>query len=140
MRERIVAEARSWLGTPYHHQASRKGVGCDCVGLVRGVWRAMIGPEPEAMPAYSGDWGDVNGADSLLALGGRHFTPIGPDAMVAGDVVVFRIRRGRVAKHCGILTEADRFVHAQEGVPVAEVALSAWWRRRMAGAFRYPGA
>ena len=37
----------SWIGTPYRHQASLKGVGCDCLGLVRGVWRAVIGAEPE---------------------------------------------------------------------------------------------
>jgi NlpC/P60 family putative phage cell wall peptidase len=66
---RIVAEARSWIGTPYHHQASLKGVGCDCIGLVRGIWRAAIGPEPEAMPAYSRDWGEAAGAESLLGLG-----------------------------------------------------------------------
>lgn len=46
-RAAIVAEARAWLGTPYRHQASLKGVGADCLGLVRGVWRAVVGPEPE---------------------------------------------------------------------------------------------
>jgi NlpC/P60 family putative phage cell wall peptidase len=39
----ILEEARSWIGTPYQHQASLKGVGCDCIGLVRGVWRAVYG-------------------------------------------------------------------------------------------------
>jgi cell wall-associated NlpC family hydrolase len=40
-RTHIVALAREWLGTPYHHQASLKGVGTDCVGLVRGIWREV---------------------------------------------------------------------------------------------------
>jgi len=48
----VVAEALTWLGTPYRHQASLKGVGCDCLGLVRGVWRAVYGPEPAPIPAY----------------------------------------------------------------------------------------
>jgi NlpC/P60 family putative phage cell wall peptidase len=39
-RIRIGAEARAWIGTPDRHQASLKGMGCDCLGLVRGVWRA----------------------------------------------------------------------------------------------------
>ena len=39
--ERVLAEARSWLGTPYRHQGGRKGVGCDCLGLVRGVWKGV---------------------------------------------------------------------------------------------------
>lgn len=48
----VVAEAMDWIGTPYRHQASRKGVGCDCLGLVRGVWRALYGREPEAPGPY----------------------------------------------------------------------------------------
>ena len=59
--EAIVGCARGWLGTPYHHQASVKGVGCDCLGLIRGVWRELCGPEPEAMPAYTRDWGNARG-------------------------------------------------------------------------------
>ena len=46
-RAAIVAEARGWIGTPYRHQASLKGVGADCIGLVRGVWRAFHGEDPE---------------------------------------------------------------------------------------------
>ena len=60
-RADIVAEARAWIGTPYRHQASLKGVGCDCLGLVRGVWRAVIGDEPERAPAYSRDWAEASG-------------------------------------------------------------------------------
>lgn len=54
-RTRIIAEARAWIGTPYRHQGSLKGVGCDCLGLVCGVWRALNGAEPEATPAASQD-------------------------------------------------------------------------------------
>jgi NlpC/P60 family putative phage cell wall peptidase len=69
-REAIVKAARSWLGTPYHHQASLKGAGADCLGLIRGIWRELYGPEPEAMPAYTRDWGDATGAETLLAAAG----------------------------------------------------------------------
>ena len=34
IRETIIAEARAWIGTPYHHQAALKGVGCDCLGQI----------------------------------------------------------------------------------------------------------
>ena len=56
---RAVAAARLWLGTPYVHQASARGAGSDCLGLVRGVWRALYGAEPERPPAYSAGvrWG-----------------------------------------------------------------------------------
>jgi NlpC/P60 family putative phage cell wall peptidase len=43
MHPDIVAIARGWLGTPYRHQASLKGVGCDCLGLVRGVYAEAYG-------------------------------------------------------------------------------------------------
>ena len=75
-REQIVAAARGWVGTPYHHQASVKGAGCDCLGLIRGVWRELLGAEPEAMPAYTRDWGDVTGAEPLLAAARRNLIAI----------------------------------------------------------------
>ncbi|TCT02501.1 NlpC/P60 family putative phage cell wall peptidase [Tepidamorphus gemmatus] len=140
-RAAIVAEARTWLGTPYRHQASMKGAGCDCFGLVRGVWRAMIGPEPDEVPAYSRDWGSVQGTETLLATARRHLIETDPGALAPGDVVVFRIRRGMIARHVGIVSEAApaRFIHAQEHAPVAEVALSDWWRQRIVAAFAFPG-
>ena len=55
-RAAIIAEARGWIGTPYCHQASLKGAGCDCLGLIRGVWRALYGAEPEAPGPYSPNW------------------------------------------------------------------------------------
>lgn len=137
-RTAIVAEARGWIGTPYHHQASLKGVGCDCLGLVRGVWRALLGREPEAVPGYSSDWGEVSAEEAMLAAARRHMTEIDAAEAGAGDVVVFRMRAGRVAKHAGISAGAT-FIHAQEAGSVCEVALSPWWRARIAAAFAFPG-
>jgi len=144
-RDAALAEARAWIGTPYRHQASLKGKGCDCFGLIRGVWRALYGSEPEVVPAYSRDWGSVTGKEELIATARRHLVEIDKDAIAPGDVVVFRIRDGKVAKHAGIVSAVggageDRFIHAQEGVPVCEVSLSDWWRRRIAAAFRFPDA
>jgi len=148
-RSDIVAAARSWVGTPYHHQASLKGVGCDCLGLIRGVWRELRGPEPEAMPAYTKDWNEAQGAEELLAAAERHLLRVTRvEEAAIGDVVVFRIRTPGPAKHAGILVDDGRaqvaqqglrMVHAQEGVGVADVSLSSWWRRRIVAAFRFPG-
>ena len=52
----VIAAARGWLETPYHDQASLLGVGCDCLGLARGVWRELVGAEPHPIPPYSRDW------------------------------------------------------------------------------------
>jgi NlpC/P60 family putative phage cell wall peptidase len=138
-RAAIVAVARGWLGTPYHHQASRRGVGADCLGLVRGVWRELYGTEPEAPPPYTRDWTEATGAEALLAAAGRHLVAIDPKHATSGDILIFRLRTGLAAKHAAILTAETTFIHAMEGGPVAEVALTPWWRRRIAGAFRFPG-
>ncbi|MFN3349642.1 NlpC/P60 family protein [Pseudorhodoplanes sp.] len=135
----IVAEARSWIGTPYRHQASLKGVGCDCLGLVRGVWRAIHGAEPEAMPAYSRDWAEAARRETLAEAGARHLVPVARDAMQPGDVLLFRWRAGLVAKHAAILTSDTAMVHAHDGAAVSEVAFAPWWRRRVAFVFRFPG-
>ena len=50
-----LAEARRWIGTPYRHQASCLGAGCDCLGLVRGIWRSLYRDEPQTVPAYQRD-------------------------------------------------------------------------------------
>ena len=66
-RAQITTLARGWLGTPYHHQASLKGVGTDCIGLVRGIYRELYGGEAEAIPAYSRDWAEATGEETLIA-------------------------------------------------------------------------
>ncbi|CAL8981435.1 hypothetical protein RHODGE_RHODGE_04387 [Rhodoplanes serenus] len=137
-RATIVAEARSWIGTPYRHQASVKGVGCDCLGLVRGIWRALHGDEPEPLPAYTPDWAEATGRDTLLAAAGRHLITIAPDTARPGDVLLFRWRAGLPSKHAAIVTAPDLMVHAHDGARVAEVVIAPWWRRRIAGAFAFP--
>ena len=138
-RSLIVADARDWIGTPYRHQASLKGVGCECLGLVRGVWRGVIGAEPERAPAYAPDWAEAGGVEALADAAARHLVAIERDAFGDGDVLLFRWRAGLPAKHAAIVTAADKIVHAHDGAAVAEVALAPWWRRRIAYAFRFPG-
>jgi NlpC/P60 family putative phage cell wall peptidase len=134
----IVAEARSWIGTPYQHQASLKGVGCDCLGLLRGVWRAMKGDEPELPPPYAPDWAEALGAETLREAARRHLVEVDAGAFEAGDVLLFRWREHLPAKHCAIVTAPDLMVHAHDGAAVAEVAIAPWWRRHLAYAFRFP--
>lgn len=138
-RTAIVAEARAWIGTPYQHQASLKGVGCDCLGLVRGVWRACIGEEPEAAPAYSRDWAEASGVESLADAALRHLVAIDAATFAAGDVLLFRWRADCVAKHVAIAATATTMIHAHDGAEVCEVAIAPWWRRRITHAFAFPG-
>jgi NlpC/P60 family putative phage cell wall peptidase len=140
VRVAIVASARGWIGTPYRHQASLKGVGCDCLGLLRGVWREVLGSEPAEAPPYSRDWAEADGHEWLLEAAVRHLVPAEPATVRAGDVLLFRWRPGHPAKHCAIASTPEAMIHAHRGAAVAEVALAPWWRRHLAAAFSFPGA
>ena len=134
----ITVLARGWIGTPYAHQASVRRVACDCLGLVRGVWRERFGAEPEALPAYSKDWAEAGLEETLAKAGRRHLIEIEPLLFDAGDVLLFRWKPHLPAKHCGLATSRSTMVHAQEGYAVAEVALNKWWLSRLTFAFRFP--
>lgn len=134
----VVGVARGWLGTPYHDQASVKGIGCDCLGLARGVWREVVGPEPLAIPPYSRDWGET-GAREVLAEGiTRVMTAVPLDQLMPGDFLLFRMRPRAIAKHVGILVTQARFIHAYERLGVIEEPLTTAWKRRVAYVFRLP--
>ncbi len=137
--DEVVVSARKWLGTPYRHQASLQSVGCDCLGLVRGVWRECLGDEPEIPPAYSPDWAEAGGLETLANAAQRHLVPVDVRDVKAGDVLLFRWKQHLPAKHAGIATGSQSMVHAQEGLGVVEVDLSKWWQRRLAFVFRFPG-
>ncbi len=139
---RVVEAARGWLGTPYRHQASLKGEGADCLGLVRGVWREVLGAEPENLPAYSPDWAEVGGEETLLEAARRWLVEIEVSAARPGDVLLFRMSPDAPIKHCAILS-ADgppepRIIHAYWGRSVVESWMGLWWRRRLAAAFAWP--
>jgi NlpC/P60 family putative phage cell wall peptidase len=137
LQARVVKEAQSWIGTPYRHQASLKGVGCDCLGLVRGVWRSLYGSEPEALKPYSADWAEAGGADALLDAARRHFDEKPKADMAAGDVILLRWKPLHAAKHAGILVSEQAFIHAYEGHAVMISALVPQWRSRIAGVFSF---
>ena len=141
MRDAVVAAARRWVGTPYRHQSSCLGAGADCLGLVRGVWREVLGPEPETPPTYSMDWSEPQGQERLWRAALRHLVPRSPEQARSGQVVLFRMRSGAVAKHLGIQTDTAamaRFVHAYSGHGVVESPLSEPWRRRILARFDFP--
>ncbi|GGB12844.1 peptidase [Allosediminivita pacifica] len=136
-----VIAARGWIGTPYLHQASCKTGGCDCLGLLRGVWREVLGPEPELPPAYSPDWSEPQGEERLWAAALRHLQPKPLTQEHAGDVLLFRMRSGAVAKHLGLqacVGPEVSFIHAYSGHGVIESALTAPWRRRIVARLAFP--
>lgn len=138
---RVIDAARGWIGTPYVHQASCRGAGSDCLGLLRGVWREVIGPEPEAVPAYTMDWSEPQGDERLWRAGMRHLVPKDPGDAAEGDVLLFRMRGGSIAKHVGFQARTGpmaSFIHAYSGHGVIENTLSTPWARRVVARFALP--
>jgi len=97
-RTDIVASARTWVGTAFHHQARLKGVGVDCIGVVIGVARelGLVAPGFDVL-AYP----RVPDGRDLMDLAALHMTRT--TEMRAGDVVV--IRFGGDPQHFGILSD-----------------------------------
>lgn len=137
----IVAEAWEWWRTPFHWQASLKGVGADCKGLVAGVLRELGLPEGRNLYAAMVDYGGrvpiVVLKQGLAATFAPARTPC------AGDVLLMRM--AGVPQHLGIHC-GDVLMHTYNGGPKMviptslKVALRAWplvsaWRlRSLAGA------
>ena len=142
LRENIVRSVRQWIGTPYQHQASVKQRGCDCLGLVRGVWRDQIGPEPEAILEYSPSWGDTNSVEILERALEQYFEPTEVDPTVGGCVISFRMRKHTIVKHVGITMGCEGkqalMAHSYNNRGVVLVPLNAAWLRRCAGQYNFP--
>lgn len=137
----VVAEVRGWIGTPYIHQCATRGAGTDCLGLLRGVWRALYGSEPQAVPAYTMDWAEPGGHEVLMVAAERWLRRKELADAAPGDVLLFRMRQGAVAKHLGIagrIGPEASFIHAYTGHGVTESPLSAPWARRIAARFEFP--
>lgn len=143
--QRAVEIAREWIGTPYVHQASVRAAGTDCLGLLRGIWRGIYGHEPEMVPPYTSDWAEPSREERLWAAARRHLVPLsevtGSSPEASGEVLLFRLREGAVAKHLGISAASGlgrTFIHAYTGHGVIESPLSLPWQRRIVARFAFP--
>ena len=63
---------------------------------------------------------------------------IAPGDASPGALILFRMMPRAIAKHVGILTGPDTFLHAYERLGVIEEPLTPTWRRRIAFAFLFP--
>lgn len=141
-QEDIVNAARRWIGTPYRHQASVLGRGCDCLGLVRGVWREVVGDEPERPSSYTPDWSEASGDERLWRAAMRNLVKVEIDFECQGDIFLFRMARGYVAKHLGVLARSGAgyptVIHAYSGRGVVETPLTQAWQRKVVAQFKFP--
>lgn len=143
MTNDVDETVRGWIGTPFQHRACLKGVGADCLGLLRGVWRECHGDEPLDIPYYSQDWAEIGEGEPLLDAARLIMPETNLLNASTGDVLIFRIRRSARAKHIGFLSRSTAkdttFIHSYARFGVVETSLSRPWRSRIAGVFKLTG-
>ena len=141
-RNTIVAIARRWIGTDYYHQASLEGVGADCLGLFRGIWRELFGCEPAYIPSYSSDWNVSGDGDILRDAAARIMQPARSLKPEHGDLILFRMKPRGSCRHVGIFASDpnghDSFIHTYSLHGVVESAFTEAWARRLGGVYKIP--
>lgn len=113
-RERVIREAREWIGTKFHHAGRVKGAnrgGVDCAMLLAEVYE-RAGQIPHVTPShYPHDWHLHRDEEKYLAFILQFSVEISAPAIPKiGDVAMFRI--GRTWSHGGIVTVWPTIVHA----------------------------
>lgn len=116
-RADVVAEARAWLGTSYHHAADIKGVGVDCAMLLLRVFCDLGLVEPFDPRPYSPDWMMHRSEEKFLNILLAHAHEVA--APEPGDVMIFRM--GRCFSHGGIVTVVDPLTIIHAFLPVGIV-------------------
>lgn len=113
--ELVAQQAREWLATPFVWQASQRGVGCDCKGLLWGVARELGFPEAESLYAQVADYSPTRPVPSALLKEGFRdiFDPTSPDDIKPGDILLLKV--GGKASHIAIVSDEGRAIHAQIG-------------------------
>ena len=141
VRQRIETSARTWIGTPWHHRASCREAGADCLGLIRGVWRDVIGPEPELLPPYTDDWSTLRNCWDVSTRLASYFTPLAVSSARPGDVILLCISPRSGAEHLAILAQKGdvlTLIHSYQKHGVIEQTYSPSWRRRAVQGFCFP--
>lgn len=117
----VLAYAREWVGTPWLRRSARRGVGSDCVGLIRGVIAEVSGVAIPA-PGWRADW-PRDGLGPIAEAAAAYLLPIAPGRAAPGHVVTWRV--GSRVAHVGIKTPSG-FLHASEVAGVVEVSAVPW--------------
>lgn len=140
LREAIVAEARSWIGTRWQHQGRIKKThqfagGVDCLGLIIGVANHLqLFPGHFAFHHYN----RLPHDDLLLQECNRYLSQKSCLEKQAGDILVFRMQSE--PQHLAIFSECETLIHAF--VParaVVENAFNTIWQQKLVAVYSYPG-
>jgi cell wall-associated NlpC family hydrolase len=113
-RAAFIAEAKTWLGTPFRDQADVKGGGVDCAMLlVRSAADTGLIEVPSDNPRwprpYAPQWHLHRDEEKFLNIVSQLGTEV-QRRPLPGDVIVYRV--GRCFSHGGIVVENHHVLHA----------------------------
>lgn len=112
LRQRVLDEAQSWVGTKFHHMAQLKGVGVDCGQLLLGVYSAC-GCMPKVDPGYyPPDFHMHQSLEWYANILGEYCVEFDGEGVLPADIVLFRMIDARVFSHGGIVVEWPWIIHA----------------------------
>lgn len=116
-REAVIAEAKTWMATPYHSGAKVKGVGVDCGQLLIGAFEnAGVINKGECNPGtYSPEW-HLHRSEELYRQWIQKYCDVIKEEPLPGDIAVFRF--GRCDSHAGIVVKWPVIIHAYIGMGV----------------------
>jgi len=137
MREKIIREARTWIGTPFHHQARVKGAGVDCANLLVAVYCGLGLAELPKIDPYSQDWHLHHDEPRFINMLLNYCEPT--DKPLAGDIAMFQY--GRQAAHGAIVIDENTVIHAWRDagqVVETQIKLSPL-EKRLVGFYRLKG-
>lgn len=109
-RAAIVAEALTWLRTPYHHRAGLKGVGVDCAQLVLKIYANVGLIEDYDTGEYSMDWHIHRDIERYMVEVLKFGSPIPVSEAKNGDLILFKFVR--VFSHGAIVVAPNQVIHA----------------------------
>ena len=110
IREQIVEEARSWLGTPYHHMGKVKKVGVDCGQFLIAVFEnvGILKPGEISPGYYSHDFHFHRDREWYLEYILSRCKLV--EQPLPGDIAMFHF--ARLASHGAIVLENNIVIHS----------------------------
>lgn len=108
-RAAVIAEAKTWIGTPYHHMGRVKGAGVDCAMLLAEVYERAGIVQHVDIPYYPSDWHLNRDVERYLGELVGHAHEVGRPPQPA-DIVV--VKFGRTYSHGAIVVAWPLCIHA----------------------------
>jgi cell wall-associated NlpC family hydrolase len=121
-RQMVVAEAKSWIGTPFHWHARLKGIGIDCGTFLIEVWERCGLMEHFEPPFYSVDFNLHRSEEWYKAIIEQYCVLVEGRDPLPGDIVLYKF--GRCFSHGTIVCDWPHIISAdiQRGVILASAA------------------